>query len=108
VGLRAGLDTEARGQILSPLPGSEPRSPGHPACSQTLHRLSYPAHSTSTTEENRNNNGTNRVKIGLSNDLLLLVVVVVVVVAAVVIVGVVAVVFSLLFHRIFSLRFLIL
>jgi hypothetical protein len=28
---RAGLDTEARGKILSPVPGNEPRSPGHPA-----------------------------------------------------------------------------
>jgi hypothetical protein len=27
-----------------PLPGIEPRSPGHPACSQTLYWLSYPAH----------------------------------------------------------------
>jgi hypothetical protein len=33
---RAGLDTEARGKILSPLPGIEPRSPGRPARSQTL------------------------------------------------------------------------
>jgi hypothetical protein len=33
--------THARGKILVPLPGIEPRSPGHPACSQTL---SYPAH----------------------------------------------------------------
>jgi hypothetical protein len=30
VGLRAGLDTEVRGKILSPLPGIEPRSPGRP------------------------------------------------------------------------------
>jgi hypothetical protein len=30
VGPRAGLDTEARGEILSPLPGIVPRSPGHP------------------------------------------------------------------------------
>jgi hypothetical protein len=44
VGPRAGLDTEVRGKILSPLPGIEPRSPGRPARSQTLHRLSYPAH----------------------------------------------------------------
>jgi hypothetical protein len=28
VGPRAGLDTEARGKILSLLPGIEPRSPG--------------------------------------------------------------------------------
>jgi hypothetical protein len=41
---RAGLDTKARGKILSPLPGIEPRSPGRPARSQTLYRLSYPAH----------------------------------------------------------------
>jgi hypothetical protein len=31
VGLRAGLDTEAIGKILSPLPEIEPRSPGRPA-----------------------------------------------------------------------------
>jgi hypothetical protein len=37
VGLRAGLDTEARGTILSPLPGIEPRSPGCPSRSQTLY-----------------------------------------------------------------------
>jgi hypothetical protein len=36
---RADLDTEARGKILSPLPGIEPRSHGRPAHSQT----SYPA-----------------------------------------------------------------
>jgi hypothetical protein len=41
---RAGLDTEARGKIPSPLPGIEPRSPSRPARSQTLHWLSYPAH----------------------------------------------------------------
>jgi hypothetical protein len=39
----SGLDTEARGKILSPLPGIEPRSPGSPVCSQTLYWLSYPA-----------------------------------------------------------------
>jgi hypothetical protein len=37
VGPRASLDTEARGKILSPLPGFEPRSPGRPAHSQTLY-----------------------------------------------------------------------
>jgi hypothetical protein len=37
VGLRPGLDMEARGKILSPLPGIEPRLPGSPACSQTLY-----------------------------------------------------------------------
>jgi hypothetical protein len=36
VGPRAGLDTEDRGKILSPLPGMKPRSPGRPACSQTV------------------------------------------------------------------------
>jgi hypothetical protein len=36
VGPRAGLDTEVRGKILSPLPGIEPRSPFRPARSQTL------------------------------------------------------------------------
>jgi hypothetical protein len=40
----AGLDTEARGKILSPLPGIEPSSPGRLARSQTLYWLSYPAH----------------------------------------------------------------
>jgi hypothetical protein len=30
-------DTDARGEILSPLPGIEPRSPGCPARSQTLY-----------------------------------------------------------------------
>jgi hypothetical protein len=34
-GTRAGLDTEARGKILSPLPGMKPRSSGRPARSQT-------------------------------------------------------------------------
>jgi hypothetical protein len=32
VDLRAGLDKEARGKIISPLPGFEPRSPGRPVC----------------------------------------------------------------------------
>jgi hypothetical protein len=48
VGPRAGLDTEARGRILSPLLRIEPRSPGRPARSQTLYCLSYPAHSRKT------------------------------------------------------------
>jgi hypothetical protein len=43
-GHRAGLDTEARGKILSPLPVIEPRSPGRPARSLTLYWLSYLAH----------------------------------------------------------------
>jgi hypothetical protein len=34
---RAGLDTEARGKILSPVLRIEPRSPGRPAHSQTLY-----------------------------------------------------------------------
>jgi hypothetical protein len=42
VGPRASLNTEARGKILSPLPGIEPRSPGRPSRSQTLYSLSYP------------------------------------------------------------------
>jgi hypothetical protein len=46
---RAGPDTEARGKILSPLPGMELRSPGRPSRSQTLYRLSYPAHGSSLT-----------------------------------------------------------
>jgi hypothetical protein len=33
----ADLDTEARGKILSPLPGIDPRSSGLPAHSQTLY-----------------------------------------------------------------------
>jgi hypothetical protein len=37
VGPRAGLDTEAKGKTLSPLPGFESRSPGRPARSQTLY-----------------------------------------------------------------------
>jgi hypothetical protein len=44
VGPRAGLDTGARGKILSSLPGIEPRSPGRPARNQTLYWLSCPAH----------------------------------------------------------------
>jgi hypothetical protein len=44
VGPRAGVDTEARGKILSPLPGIEPRSPGRPSRSQTLYCLNYRAH----------------------------------------------------------------
>jgi hypothetical protein len=38
------LDTEATRKIPAPLPGTEPRSPGSIARSQTLYRLSYPAH----------------------------------------------------------------
>jgi hypothetical protein len=41
VGLRAGLDTEARWKIILPLPGIQLRSPGRPPRSQTLYRLSY-------------------------------------------------------------------
>jgi hypothetical protein len=37
VGPRAGVDTEARGKIILPLPGIEPRSPGCPVRSQTLY-----------------------------------------------------------------------
>jgi hypothetical protein len=44
VGTRVGLETEATGKILLPLPGIEPRSPSRPVCSQTLYWLSYPAH----------------------------------------------------------------
>jgi hypothetical protein len=40
VGPIAGLDTEAAGKILSPLPGIEPRLPGRPVRSQTLYWLS--------------------------------------------------------------------
>jgi hypothetical protein len=42
---RAGLDTEARRKILTPLPGIELQLPGSPARSQTLYWLSYPEHS---------------------------------------------------------------
>jgi hypothetical protein len=45
VGPKAGMDTEVRGKILSPLPGIEPRSPGGPVRSQTLYCLSYPGSS---------------------------------------------------------------
>jgi hypothetical protein len=51
VGPKAGLDTKARGKILSPLPEIEPRSPGRPVRSQDsiwtelprllIYRLSY-------------------------------------------------------------------
>jgi hypothetical protein len=34
VGLKAGLDTEAREKTLSPLPGIEPQSPGRSVRSQ--------------------------------------------------------------------------
>jgi hypothetical protein len=37
VGPRAGLDTEARGKIVSPLPRIEPESPCRPARSHTLY-----------------------------------------------------------------------
>jgi hypothetical protein len=37
LGPSAGLYTEARGKILSPLLGIEPRSPGRPSRSQTLY-----------------------------------------------------------------------
>jgi hypothetical protein len=37
VGPRAGVDTEVSVNILSPLPGIEPRSPGRPVCIQALH-----------------------------------------------------------------------
>jgi hypothetical protein len=45
VGPRAGLDTKDRRNILLPLPGIEPRSPGHPVRSQTPYWLSYPGSS---------------------------------------------------------------
>jgi hypothetical protein len=48
VGPRASLDTEARGKILLPVPGIEPRSPGRQARNQTLYRLSYSAHNEHT------------------------------------------------------------
>jgi hypothetical protein len=53
VGPGIGLDTDARGKILLPLPGVEPRSPGRPVRIQTqfsyadhiLHTISYPVFS---------------------------------------------------------------
>jgi hypothetical protein len=42
MGPRAGVNKQATGKILSPLPGIEPRSRGRPTRSQTLHWLSYP------------------------------------------------------------------
>jgi hypothetical protein len=42
VGPRAGLNTEVRGKILSPLSGIERQSPGCPVRSETLYWLSYP------------------------------------------------------------------
>jgi hypothetical protein len=36
VGPRAGLHTEARGEILLPFPGIEPETPSRPVRSQTL------------------------------------------------------------------------
>jgi hypothetical protein len=49
VGPRAGLDAEARGKTLSPLPGIEPRLPGRTDRSETLYWLSYPAHASHLT-----------------------------------------------------------
>jgi hypothetical protein len=37
VGPRAGLDTDARGKILLPLPGIEAGSPGHPVRGRKLY-----------------------------------------------------------------------
>jgi hypothetical protein len=59
VGPRAGLDTEVRGKILSPLLGIEPRSPGRPARSQTLYSLSYLDHNIIIIINNNNNNNNN-------------------------------------------------
>jgi hypothetical protein len=42
VGFRAGVDAEDRGEILLPLLGIEPRSPGRPVRSQILYWMSYP------------------------------------------------------------------
>jgi hypothetical protein len=75
VGPRAGLDTEARGKILSPLPGIEPRSPDRPARSQTLYCLSYTDHLTAVTvmqnlapRECINKHAQNSVYTGLSEE----------------------------------------
>jgi hypothetical protein len=59
VGPRAGLDTDARGNILPPLPGLEPRSSGLPARSHSLtlfnlsSYLNYYSPSISSDYENR-------------------------------------------------------
>jgi hypothetical protein len=42
VGPRAGVETEARGKILLPLPGIKPQGPDQQVHSQTLYWLSYP------------------------------------------------------------------
>jgi hypothetical protein len=49
VGPRAGLNTEAREKILSPIPGIEPRSPVCAALCHSLYWLSYPAYSYNNT-----------------------------------------------------------
>jgi hypothetical protein len=41
---RPGLNTEVREEILLPLQGIEPLSPGRPVRSQTMYWLNYPAH----------------------------------------------------------------
>jgi hypothetical protein len=51
VGPRASLDSEATGKIHSPLLGIVPRLPSHPARSETLYWLSYPARNKSTTDQ---------------------------------------------------------
>jgi hypothetical protein len=47
----AGWAPQARGKVLSPLPGIELRSPGRPARSQTLHWLSNPAYKIRTRDQ---------------------------------------------------------
>jgi hypothetical protein len=53
---RAVLDTEARGKILSPLPGIEPQSPGRPATVLTLQKFG-------STERNKINKPVNHDKV---------------------------------------------
>jgi hypothetical protein len=73
VGPPDGLDTEARGQILLPLPGIEPRSPGSPVLNQTLYWLSYLGchhnyYTTTTTTTNCNNKVDNVSLLSLINN----------------------------------------
>jgi hypothetical protein len=39
---RASLDTMLKRRVPTPLPGIEPRSSNHPACSWSLYQLNYP------------------------------------------------------------------
>jgi hypothetical protein len=69
VGPKAGLDTEATGNILSPLPVIEPLSPGRPTRNQTLYCLREVV---STSEKSVNFHETTRRKIPQDSYLYLL------------------------------------